>query len=227
MADEHLRIEFNEWARAGRGAGMEKGHRPVGEQAINQMGLTADSRALDVGCGSGWATRIMAEQAANGHVIGIDISDEMIDVARSESTNYPNVSFETATAENLPFRDNEFTHAFSMESLYYYSNIGVALKEIHRVLQNHGRFATVVDLYAENEPSHQWIPTLKVPVQLLSTDEYRTLFSDAGFVNIVATRLHDPTPVPDDYSGGSFATREDYVRYKENGSLMLSAEAKK
>ena len=227
MADEHLRIEFNEWARAGRGPGMEKGHRPVGEQAINRMGLTTDSRALDVGCGSGWATRLMADSAAHGHVIGIDISDEMIDLARSTSSDYSNVSFEVATAEHLPFQDNEFTHAFSMESLYYYSNISVALKEIHRVLQNGGRFVTVVDLYAENEPSHQWIPTLKVPVQLLSTDEYCTLLSDAGFINIVPARLHDPTPVPDDYAGGSFATREDYLRYKQNGSLMLSAEVRK
>ena len=227
MTDEHLRIEFNEWARAGRGQGMEKGHRPVGEQAISRLGLTADSRALDVGCGFGWATRVMAESARNGHVTGIDISDEMIEMARSTSSEYPNVSFEVATAEHLPFQDNEFTHAFSMESLYYYSNISVALKEIYRVLQNGGRFVTVVDLYQENEPSHQWIPTLKVPVQLLSTDQYRMLLSKAGFVNIVDARLHDPTPVPDEYAGGSFATREDYLRYKENGSLMLSAEVRK
>jgi SAM-dependent methyltransferase len=227
MTDEHLRIEFNEWARAGRGPGMEKGHRPVGEQAINRMGLTTDSRVLDVGCGSGWATRVMAEYATNGRVVGIDISDEMIELSTSTSGDYRNVSFEVASAENLPFPDNEFTHAFSMESLYYYSRIDVALKEIYRVLQNHGSFVTVVDLYAENEPSHQWIPTLKVPVQLLSTAEYRTLLTDAGFVNIVDARLLDPTPVPDDYSGGSFATREDYVRYKENGSLMLSAEVRK
>ena len=226
MADEHLRIEFNEWARAGRGPGMEKGHRPVGEQAISRMGLTTDSRVLDVGSGSGWATRLMAEYARKGHVVGIDISDEMIEVARSESSDYANVSFEVASAESLPFPDSEFTHAFSMESLYYYSNMAIALKEIHRVLKDGGRFVTVVDLYAENEPSHQWIPTLKVPVQLLSTIEYRTLLTAAGFVNVVDERLRDPKPVPDDYAGGSFATREDYVRYKENGSLMLAGEVR-
>ena len=227
MADEHLRIEFNEWARAGRGAGMEKGHRPVGEQAINRMRLTSDARVLDIGCGSGWAARVISEHAANGQVVGIDLSDEMIEVARAESSNYPNISYEVASAEDLPFSDNEFTHAFSMESLYYYSNIADALKEIYRVLKNGGRFVTVVDLYAENEPSHQWIPTLKVPVQLLSTAQYRTLLTQSGFENIFDERLRDPTPVPDDYAGGSFATREDYVRYKENGSLMLSAEVRK
>lgn len=227
MTDEHLRLEFNEWARAGRGAGMEKGHRPVGEQAIAQMRLPAHAHVLDIGCGSGWATRLMAEQAPNGEVVGIDISDEMVELARSTSSTFTNVRFEVASAEGLPFRDNEFTHAFSMESLYYYSNVASALKEIHRVLANNGRFVTVVDLYLENEPSHQWIPTLKVPVHLLSAAEYRSLLSEAGFVNIVDARLHDPTPVPDDYAGGSFKTREDYLRYRENGSLMLSAEVRK
>ena len=51
-----------------------------------------------------------------------------------------------------------------MESLYYYADIGKAASEICRVLQPVGLFVTVVDLYKENPPTHQWIETLKVPV---------------------------------------------------------------
>jgi SAM-dependent methyltransferase len=225
--DEHLRIEFNDWARAGRGEGMEKGHRPVGEQAIALMQLPIDARVLDVGCGSGWATRLMAEQASEGNVIGIDISDEMVELAGQSSQTFANVGFKVATAEALPFSTSRFTHAFSMESLYYYTNILAALREIHRVLENNGLFVTVIDLYLENIPSHQWIPTLKVPVHLLGIPEYRTLFKEAGFVNIHDQRLHDPRPVPDNYTGGSFKTREDYLQYREIGSLMLTGEAGK
>ena len=225
--DDHLRIEFNEWARAGRGEGMEKGHRPVGEQAIALMQLPIDARVLDVGCGSGWATRLMAEQASEGKVIGIDIADEMVELATESSQNLTNVEFKVATAESLPFASSEFTHAFSMESLYYYTNVVAALREIHRVLEDGGLFVTVIDLYLENRPSHQWIPTLNVPVHLLGIPEYRTLFEEAGFVNIRDQRLHDPRPVPDDYTGGSFNTREDYLQYREIGSLMLAGEAHK
>ena len=114
-----------------------------------------------------------------------------------------------------------------MESLYYYTNIVAALREIHRVLDNNGLFVTVIDLYLENTPSHQWIPTLNVPVHLLGIPEYRTLFEEAGFVNIRDQRLHDPRPVPDNYTGGSFKTREDYLQYREIGSLMLTGEAGK
>src|SRR5437899_706268 len=116
--DEQLRTEFNEWARAGRCEGMEKAHRPVGEQAIALMRASPDSRVLDVGCGSGWATRLLAELAFNSSVTGVDISDEMIRAARASSSDFANIDFEIASAEQLPFADSEFTHAFSMESLY-------------------------------------------------------------------------------------------------------------
>jgi ubiquinone/menaquinone biosynthesis C-methylase UbiE len=221
---EQLRTEFNEWARAGKGASMEKGHRPVGEQAIAGMRVPPDARVLDVGCGSGWASRLLAGIAVDGHVMGIDISDEMIDLARETSRSFGNVQFRVASAEALPFADDEFTHAFSMESLYYYRDIPLALKEIHRVLRPGGLFVTVLDLYKENKPSHQWVDQLNVPVQLLSVSDYRSLFSAAGFSNIRDQRLFDPTPIPEDYTGSSFKSREDYEEYKRAGSLMISGE---
>jgi SAM-dependent methyltransferase len=224
-AEEQLRTEFNEWARAGKGESMERGHRPVGEQAIERMRIPTDARVLDVGCGSGWASRLLAGLANKGSVTGIDISDEMISLARESSASFPNVDYEIASAEQLPFSDNEFTHAFSMESLYYYRDIPRALSEIHRVLKPAGRFVTVVDLYWENEPSHQWIDGLNVPVELLSIGDYRSLFLDAGFTNIRDERLIDPTPIPDDYTPSSFRSREDYEEYKRTGSLMISGEA--
>jgi SAM-dependent methyltransferase len=222
--DEQLRQEFNEWAKAGRGEGMEKGHGPVGRQAIELMNLPGDARVLDVGCGSGWATRLMAQKAGKGRVVGIDISDEMVTLSAETSKAFPNLEFRVASAEKLPFADGEFTHAFSMESLYYYADWWSALKEIRRVLAAGGVFVNVVDLYQENEPSHQWIEDLKVPVHLLSIAEYHALFSEAGFMKVEDRRLYDPTPVPDDYKKGSFNSREDLVKYRQTGSLMVVGE---
>ena len=224
---ERLRLEFNDWARAGRGQRMERVHGPLGSQAIARMRVGLDARVLDLGCGSGWATRLLAEQASEGSVAGIDIADEMIEVARAASADFRNVKFRIASAENLPFDDSYFSHAFSMESLYYYEDMSVALHELHRVLEPGGLFVTVVDLYQENEPSRQWIDQLKVPVHFLSIAQYRDLFEQAGFVNVQDERLYDPTPVPFEYTGGSFQTREDYLRYKEIGSLMLSGQVKR
>jgi ubiquinone/menaquinone biosynthesis C-methylase UbiE len=223
-ADERLRLEFNDWAKAGRGEGMEKGHRPAGEQAIALMKISPGARVLDVGCGSGWATRLMAEQSPQVSAVGIDISDEMVKLAQA-STSTDNVTFRVATAEQLPFADGEFSDAFSMESLYYYQDMLSALREIKRVLQPGGQFVAVMDLYQENEPSHQWVTQLKVPVQLLSTAQYHELFEQAGFTNVSDQRIYDPTPVPEDYSGGSFETREDLVKYRNAGSLFVRGAA--
>jgi ubiquinone/menaquinone biosynthesis C-methylase UbiE len=224
--EERLRQEFNDWARAGRGERMEQGHRPTGEQAIARMNLKADSRALDLGCGSGWASRLMAKLASSGRVVGIDISDEMVALARDASAHLSNVEFHLGSAERLPFADGEFTHAFSMESIYYYENMLAALTEVRRVLAPRGLFVSVVDLYAENKPSLQWVEQLAVPVQVLSIEQYRELFTQAGFVEVSDERLCDPTPIPEDYAGGSFKSREDYVEYRETGSLMMSGRVK-
>ncbi len=225
--EERLRLEFNEWARTGRGESMERGHRPAGEQAIGQMQVYEEAMVLDIGCGSGWATRLLAKKAKRGRVVGVDISDEMVRLARESSDGFLNVEFQVASAESLPFEDAQFTHAFSMESLYYYVDVLRALKEIHRVLAVGRLFVTVVDLYQENAPSHHWVEKLQVPVHLLSIAQYHSLFRQAGFVNVHDERIHDPTAIPDGYSSTWFKSREEYRKYREAGSLMVSGEVGK
>ena len=85
----------------------------------------------------------------------------------------------------------------------------------------------VIDLYLENAPSHQWVDTLKVPVHLLGIPDYRELFEQTGFVHVRDQRLYNPAPIPENYSGGTFKSRDEYVEYKANGSLVLSGEARK
>jgi arsenite methyltransferase len=221
-SEEKLRLEFNEWAKAGRGESMERGHRPVGEQAVVKMQVANDARVLDVGCGSGWASRLLAAQAPRGRVVGIDISDQMIRVARDSSLEFSNLEFKVAGAEGLPFNNGEFTAAFSMESLYYYADVGQAVAEIRRVLAPGGLFVTVVDLYQENEASHQWVEKLQVPVHVFSIEQYRSLFATAGFAAINDERILDPAPVVAEYTGTSFRSHEDYLKYRAAGSLLIS-----
>src|SRR3712207_6353653 len=103
LMEERLRLEFNDWARTGRGESMERGHRPTGEQAIGRMLVPVEARVLDIGCGNGWATRLLAERARGGRVVGIDISDEMVALARQASEGLDHLEFRVASAEHLPF----------------------------------------------------------------------------------------------------------------------------
>src|SRR5437868_5902050 len=100
--EETLRIEFNEWAGDGRGESMERGHGPVGIQAIEEMGITENDVILDLGCGNGWASRAMAKVARRGEVVGVDISDEMIRIAEKASTGFGNIRYVVSGAEKTP-----------------------------------------------------------------------------------------------------------------------------
>src|ERR1017187_7909158 len=96
-ADERLRQEFNQWAEQGRGEEMENHHISIVQQTLARMELKPGDRVLDLGCGAGWASRLMASAVANGdkpgQVIGLDVSDEMIRRARAGSTAHDNLMF--------------------------------------------------------------------------------------------------------------------------------------
>src|ERR1019366_5056915 len=61
---------------------MENHHISITQQTLAWMELKPGDRVLDLGCGAGWASRLMAGAVANGdklgQVIGLDVSDEMI-----------------------------------------------------------------------------------------------------------------------------------------------------
>ncbi len=220
-AENALRTEFNQWAAAGRGDSMEQGHAPVGVQAIAQMGLLSDSTVLDLGCGNGWACRAMAQTVTAGEVVGIDVSDEMIRHSQGASKSFSNIRYVVSGASKLPFEDSRFSGAFSMESIYYYPEPLLAIREVHRVLKPGGVFCAVVDLFKENEPTGYWIDKLNVPVHFLGREDYQELFESAGFENVVTELLADPSPISADISNAWFKSREDYLRYREVGSLLI------
>src|SRR5512146_2080699 len=117
--EEALRSEFNRWAEAGRGEEMEKHHISITEQTVRRMDLRPGERVLDLSCGTGWATRLMARMvgegpAGFGQVVGVDISDEMIRRARASSKDFENVLFAWGSAQQIPWEENFFDKILSV-----------------------------------------------------------------------------------------------------------------
>lgn len=136
--DEHMRREFNDWAEAGRGEEMEQHHLSITQQTLAVMNLQPGQRALDLGCGAGWATRLLAKAVGGGpqpgQVVGLDVSDEMIRRARANSTDYDNILFVVGSAQQIPWQESFFDKVLSVESFYYYGDQGGALDEVRRVM---------------------------------------------------------------------------------------------
>ncbi len=110
---------------------------PVQRESLAALGLTAEDRLLDVGCGTGAGSRAAAAVAAS--VVGIDLSPEMIDRAVRLANGIGNVRFEVADAERLPFDDGEFTAVLCSNSFHHYPNPLEAAREMARVLAAGGR----------------------------------------------------------------------------------------
>ena len=159
MADSNiqfLREEFNRWAEAGRGDGMEQDHLPITRPVLEKMHLAANDNVLDVGCGSGWLSRRISKLVAEGRVVGMDISDEMIRVARRTSLDHENILFVTGEVAEIPWESNFFGHAISVESAYYWPDPGAGIREVHRVLRSGGVAWIVINYYRDPiiEKSH-------------------------------------------------------------------------
>jgi len=227
-SDEALQQEFNRWAAKGEGETMQRHHLNITEKTIQRMALRPGERVLDLGCGSGWATRLLARIVCEGpegfgQVVGVDISDEMIRQARAESKDFGNILYVWGSAEKLPWEENFFDKVLSVESFYYYADQDRALNELFRVMAPRARMYILINLYKDNAYSLQWVNKLKVPVHVRSKDEYIELFKAHAFEDVEAVPIPDDTPTPDDYVTKSFNSLEDLKAFKRTGALLLMA----
>jgi ubiquinone/menaquinone biosynthesis C-methylase UbiE len=226
--DDKLQQEFNRWAEAGEGPKMQAHHLDITEKTIRLMNLRPGARVLDLGCGSGWATRLLARIVSEGpdgfgQVVGVDVSDEMIRQARSSSKDFENVMYVCGSAQKIPWEENFFDKVLSVESFYYYDNQDVALKELFRVMAPLGRLFILINLYKDNAYSLQWVDKLKVPVHVRSAAEYVELLKKHAFENVEYRQIPDDTPTPDDYKTKSFNSLDDLKAFKRTGALLLMA----
>jgi len=216
-----LREEFNRWAEAGRGEEMEQDHLPIVLPVLDRMRLQSDENVLDVGCGTGWLVRLIAEQAPEGRIIGLDVSDEMIRRARRHNTELENVMFVTGEVGEIPWDAHFFTQAISVESAYYWPEPERALREIFRVLREGGSFWMLINYYSDNPHSRHWGDILQFPSHLLSAAEWCGLFSQAGFTDVAHDRIPDPTPAPEVYEGRWFRDAAQLQAFRETGALLV------
>jgi ubiquinone/menaquinone biosynthesis C-methylase UbiE len=222
-ADQKLQQEFNQWAAAGRGDEMEDHHSDITDQTIALMNIQPTDRILDLGCGTGWASRRLARMASGGEVVGLDVADEMLHRAEEASSEFNNIRYVWGSAENIPALDSLFTKVLSVESFYYYADQNKALRELKRVMAPEGKLFILINLYKDNHYSLRWVGELKVPVQALSEAEYISLLERHGFRNVEAHRIPDRSPSPDVYSGKWFKDADELKDFKRIGALLLIA----
>jgi ubiquinone/menaquinone biosynthesis C-methylase UbiE len=227
MADaiDVLRTEFNEWAEQGRGEEMERNHLSIAQQTIARMALKQGERVLDLSCGAGWATRLLANAAAGGDgmAAGLDISEEMIARARASSREVDNVLFAIGSADEIPWRDEYFDKVLSVESFYYYPDQEAVLRELFRVLRPGGELFVLINLYKENPHSLGWVEHIKVPVHVRSENEYLEMLNAQGFADARILHIPDLTEASGKYNDQWLADEKQVQEFRRIGALLLVA----
>ena len=221
-SQEMLREEFNRWAEAGKGEGMEESHLPIVEPMLALIAFAPTDRVLEVGCGSGWLVRRLAARLPSGLAVGIDVSDEMVRRAETASAGLPNVQFRHGTAEEIPAPPESFTKIISVESAYYWPDPARGLHEFFRVLQPGGSAWILINFYRDNPDCHQWQAHYQIPTHLLSAAEWQAHFRTAGFRDVQDRRIPDLSPTPAVYTGRWFRDAAQMQRFKTTGALLVT-----
>ena len=84
---------------------------------------------------------LVHSRLTSGHVVGVDISEEMVDRASTRFNEDPgarNVRVLRADVSALPFADASFDRAYSVNSIFFWPDPAAGLAEIHRVLRPGG-----------------------------------------------------------------------------------------
>jgi ubiquinone/menaquinone biosynthesis C-methylase UbiE len=169
--------------------------RPWAEELVRLAEVGDGDRVLDVACGTGIVARSAgARVGARGKVVGIDLNEDMLGVARSSS---PAVEWRVGNAAALPFADGAFEVAFCQQAIQFFSEPVQALREMRRVLTRRGRAAVSVCRGTDYCPTYAILAEalerrvgpeagamMRSPFSSWDLDAFRRLFLDAGFRNV-------------------------------------------
>jgi ubiquinone/menaquinone biosynthesis C-methylase UbiE len=221
VKNEKVREEFNRWAAAGQGEEMEEHHLPIVLPTLALMRVEPRDRVLDVGCGTGWLCRRLARELTEERVVGMDVSDEMIQRAKAASAGIGNLAFIVGGVDRIPWESDFFTKVISVESAYYWPDPARGIQEIFRVLAPGGSAWILINYYRDNPHCHQWGAQYKIPSHLLWAEEWAELYRRAGFTGVEHRRIPDDSPSPEVYTGRWFRDAGQLRAFKKEGALLV------
>ena len=198
---------------------MALGHEPLLKPILDSWELNESSSVLDIGCGVGRALWRAQEEGA-GSLAGVDIADSMIKQAKEL---LPYADLHVASVLDLPFENAVFTHALSIEALYYLDEPVNGLTEILRVLKQGAKFSSVIEYFTENIASEVWAQTLPMKIIRWSAGQWEHAFKEAGFTAVSSEIIQRPDPKTKEefVASDSFPSWEMYEEYIKNGALWV------
>lgn len=113
--------------------------------------LTAGQRVLDVACGTGVVARTAADRVGSGNVVGVDLNEAMLAVARRVRAD---IDWRQGDVAALPLPDGAFDAVVCQMALMFFPDRVRALREMARVLTPGGTVAVLVPSSLDAQPAY-------------------------------------------------------------------------
>jgi SAM-dependent methyltransferase len=165
---------------------------------VAEMDFTSSTRVLEIGCGTGAVTRVLAAHRAVSGVVGIDPSPVFIAKARELAAGEPTVLFQEGDGRALPFPDEDFDAVVLHTTLCHIPQPEGVLGEAFRVLRRggivavfDGDYATITVALGPSDPLQTCIEAVKAAFihDVWLVRRLPTLLASAGF-DVLSSRSH-------------------------------------
>jgi len=184
---------------------MGRWSRHVGVQFLDWLDLPKGLRCLDVGCGNGAFTEVLAARVAPSELTGVDPSEEQLAFAEIRE-GAKLAQFRVGDAQALPFPDESFDVAIMALVITFVPDAAKAVAEMARVVRPGGVVATYMwDVAANSQPhgpcyatmSALGLPIASRPNNASELSAMRSLWAQAGMVSIETRTIEIPVTFSD------------------------------
>jgi ubiquinone/menaquinone biosynthesis C-methylase UbiE len=175
---------------------------PYSKDIADRLPEQGISSLLEIACGTGQVTRVIANKLPNLKITATDLNPDMIAIARKQTGGLSNIVWKTADAQELPYNDNEFDCAVCQFGLMFVPDRQKSVNETYRVLKKGSKYIfntwdtmqnnpinliahEVMNSFFPGNPVTFWY----IPFSMHNPDEMKNLMQNAGFTNISVTKV--------------------------------------
>ena len=188
--DRYVAQEFNRAAAGYDDSRLVRSYQyRVQALVVDSLDIKNGMNVLDLGCGTGWATlEIASRLGGTGNVVGLDLSEAMIDQARQkeQAFRYDNVEFILASAGSLNYA-SYFDYVVSTNAFHHFADREKVFANVWKSLKRGGTF--VIQDFCRDFFLMRFVDLMgrigeRAHVGTTTSDELYQLFFKPGFVDV-------------------------------------------
>lgn len=176
---------------------MNASHSRLTDWGLAHVPIEMHHTILDVGCGGGRTVSKLAAIATQGKVYGVDYSEESVATTKRRNARWIDigrVEVHHGSVSQLPFPDGMFDLVTAVETHFWWPSLPTDMREIFRVLKPGGQLIIIAEVYKGANTTVAKLAekyASQTGMTLLSVDEHRELFANAGYADVQVTAESD------------------------------------